>query len=107
MGGLGPALYGADDRADRADPPAAAGDRRGLVDAPDGDRGAGHGQRPAPPARATVLGGYYMLSQELGGLAAPALGILSDLFGLGTAYSGAAIAMALMSVLVVLIGRKL
>ena len=41
----------------------------------------------APPhRRATYLGGYYMLSQELGGLAAPLLGLLAGGVGIGAAF---------------------
>jgi MFS family permease len=62
----------------------------------------------APPhRRATVLGSYYMLSQELGGLAAPLLGFLALTLGITAAYTGTCIALAAMSVAVVLAGRRL
>jgi MFS transporter, FSR family, fosmidomycin resistance protein len=57
--------------------------------------------------RATVLGGYYLLSQELGGLAAPLLGVLAGLFGIGAAFTGTTMLMAAMSAVVLVIGRKL
>jgi MFS transporter, FSR family, fosmidomycin resistance protein len=62
----------------------------------------------APPhRRATVLGSYYMLSQELGGLGAPLLGFLAGAFGIAAAFSGTSLALAALSVLVLLIGRRL
>lgn len=57
--------------------------------------------------RATVLGGYYMLSQELGGLAAPLLGLLAELVGIATAFSATTIGMSALSVLALLLRRRL
>ena len=62
----------------------------------------------APPhRRATVLGSYYMLSQELGGLAAPLLGFLAFAVGIAGAYTGTCIGLAALSVAVLLVGRRL
>ena len=62
----------------------------------------------APPhRRATVLGSYYMLSQELGGLGAPMLGFLAVALGIGAAYGGTALVLVALSVVVLLVGRKL
>lgn len=60
-----------------------------------------------PHRRATVLGGYYLLSQELGGLAAPLLGVLASAIGIGSAYGGVAAGLAGVSLLVVLLHRRL
>jgi MFS family permease len=57
--------------------------------------------------RATVLGGYYMLSQELGGLAAPLLGVLAGLLGIAAAFNGATLAVTVLSVAVLLVYRRL
>jgi MFS transporter, FSR family, fosmidomycin resistance protein len=62
----------------------------------------------APPhRRATLLGGYYMLSQELGGLAAPALGFAAGAWGIGVAYGGATLGLAILSGAVLLLQRRL
>lgn len=60
-----------------------------------------------PHRRATVLGSYYMLAQELGGFAAPLLGALAGLIGLAAAFSGAALAVTALSAIIVVIHRKL
>ena len=57
--------------------------------------------------RATYLGGYYMLSQELGGLAAPLLGLLASAIGIGAAFGSIGTGLALLSALVVLFQQKL
>ena len=57
--------------------------------------------------RATVLGAYYMLSQELGGAATPFLGLLAGTIGIGAAYGGACFLVAVLSGLVLLFQRKL
>jgi len=57
--------------------------------------------------RATVMGSYHMLTQELGGLAAPVLGTLAAVFGIGAAFGGFATFLAAASVVVVLVGRRL
>jgi MFS family permease len=56
--------------------------------------------------RATVLGSYYMLSQELGGFAAPLMGLAAAAFGLGVAFSGATTLLAALSVVVLLVFRR-
>jgi MFS family permease len=56
--------------------------------------------------RATVLGSYYMLSQELGGFAAPLMGVAAAAFGLGAAFSGATFLLAALSVVVLLVFRR-
>ncbi len=62
----------------------------------------------APPhRRATILGSYYMLSQELGGLGAPLLGLMAGALGIGAAYGSTALVLAALSVVVLVIGRKL
>jgi hypothetical protein len=57
--------------------------------------------------RSTVLGSYYMLSQELGGLGAPILGLVAGLIGIGAAFDGTAALVACLSILVVVVGRRL
>ncbi len=57
--------------------------------------------------RATVLGSYYMLSQELGGLAAPFFGALAGVVGIAAAFSAATLGLAGLSVLVLLAHRRL
>jgi len=57
--------------------------------------------------RATVMGSYHMLTQELGGLAAPVLGTLATIFGIGVAFGGFAMLLAGASVVIVLLGRRL
>jgi MFS family permease len=57
--------------------------------------------------RATMLGGYYMLSQELGGLAAPVLGLLAGTLGIATAFGSVTATLAALSGLVLLIQRRL
>jgi MFS family permease len=62
----------------------------------------------APPQRrAVVMGGYYMLFQQLGGIAAPLLGVLAGLIGIGASFSGITLALAVASVAVLLVHRKL
>jgi hypothetical protein len=57
--------------------------------------------------RATALGSYHMLTQQSGGLAAPALGFLASLIGIGTAFTGLCAALGVVSIGVVLASRKL
>jgi MFS family permease len=57
--------------------------------------------------RATLLGSYYMLSQELGGLAAPVLGLLAGVLGIASAFGGVAATLAAMSGVVLLVRSKL
>lgn len=64
----------------------------------------------APPERrATVLGTYYLLAAEVGGLAAPGLGILASAIGIAAAFSvvaGAALALSAL-VIAMALARKL
>jgi MFS family permease len=57
--------------------------------------------------RATALGSYHMLTQQSGGLAAPALGVLAGAIGIGAAFTGVCAALGLVSIGVVLAARKL
>lgn len=59
--------------------------------------------------RATVLGTYYLLAAEVGGLAAPGLGILATAVGIATAFSVVALAATGLSALLILLAlaRKL
>jgi MFS family permease len=57
----------------------------------------------APPhRRATILGGYYMLAQHSGGLAAPILGVLATTLGIGSAFGGVCIALTVLSIAAIL-----
>lgn len=59
--------------------------------------------------RATVLGTYYLAAAEIGGLAAPALGILAAAVGIATAFTWTGVALTALSAVVVAlaIARKL
>ncbi len=57
--------------------------------------------------RATALGAYHMLTQQSGGLAAPALGVLASVIGIGAAFTGLCASLGLASIAVVLASRKL
>jgi hypothetical protein len=48
-----------------------------------------------------------MLVQQSGGIAAPALGVLASVVGIGAAFSGLCAALGLASIAVVLGARKL
>jgi MFS family permease len=62
----------------------------------------------APAARrATVMGGYYMLFQQLGGIAAPLIGVLAGLIGLGPTFHGITLGLAIGSAVVLLVHRRL
>jgi dipeptide/tripeptide permease len=62
----------------------------------------------APPQRrAMVMGSYYMLFQQLGGVAAPLLGLLASLVGIAATFSAITFGLAISSVIVLLIHRKL
>jgi FSR family fosmidomycin resistance protein-like MFS transporter len=62
----------------------------------------------APPQRrATVMGGYYMLFQPLGGIAAPILGVIAGTIGLAAAFSSVTLAMTVVSAGVLLVHRRL
>jgi MFS transporter, FSR family, fosmidomycin resistance protein len=57
--------------------------------------------------RATVMGGYYMLFQQLGGIAAPLLGVLAGIIGIGPTFGGITLCLAIASGLVLSVHRKL
>ena len=57
--------------------------------------------------RATALGAYHMLVQQSGGVAAPALGFLASLVGIGAAFTGLCATLGIASIAVVLASRKL
>jgi MFS family permease len=57
--------------------------------------------------RATVMGGYYMLFQQLGGIAAPILGVLAGIVGIGPTFNGITLGLAVASGLVLLVHRRL
>jgi NNP family nitrate/nitrite transporter-like MFS transporter len=62
----------------------------------------------APPhRRATILGGYYLLVQELGGIATPVVGVLAGAIGMGGAFMASSLALAAISAGVVLFHRRL
>ena len=61
----------------------------------------------APPARrGTVLGAYYLVNQEIGGIAAPVFGLLATVIGLGAAMSYTGMALVALSAFAVVIGRR-
>lgn len=53
--------------------------------------------------RSTVLGTYYLLSAEIGGLAAPVLGAIATEIGIAAAFSWTGVGLAALSVVVVLL----
>ena len=57
--------------------------------------------------RATVLGTYYLVSQEVGGVAAPAFGAIAGAIGIASAFGGLALTLVLFSAIAVLVGRRL
>jgi FSR family fosmidomycin resistance protein-like MFS transporter len=57
--------------------------------------------------RATALGSYHMLTQQSGGIAAPALGVLASAVGIGPAFTGLCAFLGLASIAVVAAARKL
>jgi len=62
----------------------------------------------APPARrGTVLGAYYLANAEIGGIGAPLFGLLATAIGLGAAMSYMGLALVLLSVVSVVVGRRL
>jgi MFS family permease len=54
--------------------------------------------------RATILGTYYLLSAEVGGLAAPALGALAGVIGIAAAFTWTGLALTALSATVALLG---
>lgn len=63
--------------------------------------------RAPPDRRATMLGAYYFVAQELGGFAAPALGGLAGLAGIGQAFGAVGILAAGLSLFVLVLHRRL
>lgn len=57
--------------------------------------------------RATTLGAYYLVAQELGGLAAPILGAAAGIMGIAQAFGAAGMGLTALSVLVLIFHRKL
>jgi len=64
-------------------------------------------ERAPVERRATTLGAYYLVAQELGGLAAPALGSLATAFGIAQAFGAVAVAAAILSGLILALQYKL
>ncbi len=61
----------------------------------------------SPARRGTVLGAYYLVNAELGGIGAPAFGLLAMAIGIGAAMSYLGIALVLLSLVSVVVGRRL
>ena len=62
----------------------------------------------APPQRrAMIMGSYYMLFQQIGGVGAPLLGVLSELFGIGASFMGVTLALAGASMVILAGYRRL
>ena len=62
----------------------------------------------APPARrGTVLGAYYLANAEIGGIGAPLFGLLATAIGIGAAMSYMGMALVLLSLVSVVVGRRL
>ena len=62
----------------------------------------------APPARrGTVLGAYYLANAEIGGIGAPAFGLLATAIGIGAAMSYMGLALVALSAIAVVVGRRL
>jgi FSR family fosmidomycin resistance protein-like MFS transporter len=57
--------------------------------------------------RATVLGAFYLVNAEIGGLGAPLFGFLAEGVGLATAFTWIGTAFVVMSLLVLVVGRRL
>jgi MFS family permease len=57
--------------------------------------------------RATMLGAYYFLGQEFGGLAAPAIGAVAVIVGIGQAFAGIGLGLAALSGTILMLQRKL
>jgi MFS family permease len=57
--------------------------------------------------RGTVLGGYYLLNAEIGGLAAPVFGFVAVAVGIGTAFSALGLAFLALSALAALLAPRL
>lgn len=62
----------------------------------------------APPARrGTVLGAYYLANAEIGGIGAPVFGLLATAIGIAAAMSYLGLALVALSVMSVVVGRRL
>ena len=62
----------------------------------------------APPGRrATVLGAFYLANAEIGGLGAPLFGVFAEGVGLTTAFGWIGIGFLVLSVVALVIGRRL
>ena len=57
--------------------------------------------------RATVLGAYYLVNAHVGGIGAPLFGFLAEAVGLATDFSWIGIAFVALSVVALVIGRRL
>jgi len=57
--------------------------------------------------RATTLGAYYFVGQEFGGLAAPAIGALAMIVGIGQAFGTLGLGLAALSGAILIFQRKL
>jgi FSR family fosmidomycin resistance protein-like MFS transporter len=64
-------------------------------------------ERAPEERRATTLGAYYFVGQEFGGLAAPAIGALAMVVGIGQAFGLIGVALAALSASVFVLQRKL
>jgi hypothetical protein len=64
-------------------------------------------ERAPAERRATSLGAYYFVAQEIGGFAAPVLGAFAGVVGIGQAFGGIAIVAALLSGIILVFARKL
>lgn len=63
--------------------------------------------RASSNRRATTLGAYYLVAQELGGLAAPILGVLAGALGIAQAFGNVAVAATALSVLILFLHPRL
>jgi MFS transporter, FSR family, fosmidomycin resistance protein len=63
--------------------------------------------RAPPERRATTLGAYYLVAQELGGFAAPILGVVAGVAGMGQAFFTMGAIAAVLSLGVALVQHKL
>ncbi len=57
--------------------------------------------------RGVTLGSYYMLSQELGGIAAPVLGLAAGAVGLAATFAAIALALTALSVAIAILSPRL
>ncbi|MBI3978806.1 MAG: MFS transporter [Chloroflexi bacterium] len=57
--------------------------------------------------RSSLMGIYYFFNQEIGGIAAPMLGLMIDRFGMHPAFTGLGIAACLVSAMALLVRKRL